>query len=87
MVYRYLGKTGLKVSVIGFGNWITGHDENALKTQKEIIKYCWEQGVNFFDTAEVYGFGTAEKIMGEALKELDADRSDIVVTTKIFWGG
>ena len=43
--------------------------------------------MNFFDTAEVYGFGTAEKIMGEAIKELNADRSDIVVTTKLFWGG
>ena len=57
MIYRYLGNTGLKVSVIGFGNWLTGHDPQALEEQTKIIQYCWEQGVNFFDTAEIYGFG------------------------------
>ena len=86
MIYRYLGNTGLKVSVIGFGNWLTGHDPKAQEEQTKIIQYCWEQGVNFFDTAEIYGFGQAEKILGKALKFLDADRSDMVITTKIFAG-
>lgn len=51
------------------------------------MKYCWSKGVNFFDTAEVYGFGQAEKIFGEGLKQLGAEREDLVVTTKIFWAG
>jgi aryl-alcohol dehydrogenase-like predicted oxidoreductase len=42
MIYRYLGNTGLKVSIIGFGNWLTGHDSKMLETQTEIIKYCWD---------------------------------------------
>lgn len=74
MKYRYLGNTGLRVSIIGFGNWLTGHDAKAIQTQKDVVKTCWEHGVNFFDTAEIYGFGQAETIFGEALKELNADR-------------
>ena len=87
MIYRNLGNSGLKVSVIGFGNWVTGHDEEATKTQCEIVKQAWESGVNFFDTAEVYGFGQAEKIFGEALKSLNANRCDLVISTKLFWSG
>jgi voltage-dependent potassium channel beta subunit len=84
MVYRTLGNTGLKVSVLSFGNWITGHDAKAEETQIECIKKAYECGVNFFDTAEIYGAGVAETIMGKALKELDVPRSDIVVSTKLF---
>lgn len=87
MVYRYLGNSGLKVSVIGFGNWVTGHDPEAEKVQIEVIKKCWEHGVNFFDTAEIYGFGEAERILGKAIKALNADRADLVITTKLFYGG
>lgn len=47
---------------------------------------AWESGVNFFDTAETYGAGQAEKIFGEFFKELDTKRSDLVITTKLFWG-
>ncbi|CAI2384450.1 unnamed protein product [Moneuplotes crassus] len=84
MVYRYLGNSGLKVSILGFGNWITGHDPKAEETQIECIKKAYELGVNFFDTAEIYGDGEAEKIMGKAIKELPCERKDIVLTTKIF---
>ena len=56
------------------------------KIQKEIVKKSWEAGVNFFDTAEVYGAGQAEKMFGEIFKTLDADRKDLVITTKLFWG-
>lgn len=86
MLYRNLGDTGLKVSVLGFGNWVTGHDEKEEQTQIEIIKKAYASGINFFDTAEVYGFGAAEKIMGKGIKALNVKRSDIVVTTKLFWG-
>jgi voltage-dependent potassium channel beta subunit len=84
MEYRYMGGTGLKVSILGFGNWVTGHSEEEEKTQIEIIKKAYESGINFFDTAEVYGFGVAETIMGKAIKNLDARREDLVISTKIF---
>lgn len=84
MIYRYLGNSGLKVSVLSFGNWITGHDPKAEATQIECIKKAYEEGVNFFDTAEIYGAGEAEKIMGKAIKELPCERKDIVLSTKIF---
>ena len=84
MIYRNLGNSGLKVSVFSFGNWVTGHDEKAEQTQIEIIKKAYESGINFFDTAEVYGFGMGEIILGKAIKELNAKRSDLVISTKLF---
>jgi voltage-dependent potassium channel beta subunit len=84
MVYRYLGNSGLKVSVLSFGNWITGHDDKAEAAQIECIKKAYEYGVNFFDTAEIYGAGVAEGIMGKAIKQLDCKRKDIIVSTKFF---
>lgn len=84
MVYRYLGNSGLKVSVLSFGNWITGHDAKAEETQIECIKRAYEYGVNFFDTAEIYGFGVAEEIMGKAIKQLPCKRKDLVISTKIL---
>lgn len=85
MIYRNLGNSGLKVSVLSFGNWVTGHDEKEERNQIDIIKKAYEHGVNYFDTAEGYGFGVGERLMGKALKELNANRSDIVVATKIFF--
>mmetsp|Transcript_7640 Transcript_7640/g.6765 ORF Transcript_7640/g.6765 Transcript_7640/m.6765 type:complete len:382 (+) Transcript_7640:1-1146(+) len=84
MVYRYLGDSGLKVSILSFGNWITGHEADAEKSQIECIKRAYELGVNFFDTAEIYGEGQAETIMGKAIKELPCERKDLVISTKIF---
>ena len=62
MAYRYLGNTGMKVSVISYGNWLTS-DSNTEESQKlvtDCVKKCFEMGVNFFDTAEIYAFGAAE---------------------------
>lgn len=87
MVYRYLGNTGLKVSVLSFGNWITGHDEKEEEVQFQCMKRAWEAGVNFFDTAEGYGHGVAEEIFGKAIKRLGAAREDLVVSTKIYFYG
>jgi len=84
MDYRYLGNTGLLVSVFGFGNWVTGHNPEAEQTQIQIIKRAYEKGINYFDTAEIYGMGTAEKIMGDAIAGLDCSRPDLVVSTKLF---
>lgn len=83
MIYRYLGNTGLKVSVIGYGNWINNQPD-AQKFTTECIKACFDAGINFFDTAEIYGDGEAEIQMGKAFKELGLRREDLVVSTKIF---
>ena len=72
MGYRYLGKTGVKVSILSYGNWLTS-DANTEESQAlvtESIKICFEAGVNFFDTAEMYACGKAETQMGNALKAL-----------------
>eukprot|EP00826_Nyctotherus_ovalis_P050436 TRINITY_DN6177_c0_g1_i3.p1 TRINITY_DN6177_c0_g1~~TRINITY_DN6177_c0_g1_i3.p1 ORF type:complete len:362 (+),score=123.92 TRINITY_DN6177_c0_g1_i3:201-1286(+) len=89
MTYRFLGKTGMKVSVLSFGNWVnnTKPTEEEVNATYECIKVCVEHGVNFFDTAEIYGFGLAEEAMGKAFKKLQLNRKDIVVSTKFFRSG
>ena len=82
MEYRHLGNSGLRVSVLSFGNW--EHDD---KRTLECVKTCLENGVNFFDTAESYGLGTAEIALGKALKELNVPREKVVISTKIFRNG
>lgn len=84
MAYRFLGRTGLKVSVLSFGNWLTGHSLEEEKNQIAIIKEAFKNGINFFDTAEIYGAGNAEILMGKAFKELECERKDIVVSTKFI---
>ncbi|PNW83810.1 hypothetical protein CHLRE_04g217916v5 [Chlamydomonas reinhardtii] len=87
MEYRRLGNTGLKVSALSYGAWTTFKTQADLKQAKEMIRACVDAGVNFFDNAEVYADGEAEVIMGQAIKELGLKRSDLVLSTKIFWGG
>jgi voltage-dependent potassium channel beta subunit len=84
MDYRYLGNTGLVVSVLSYGNWINAGTEKDYEIARDCIKKCFDAGVNFFDTAEIYGFGEAEKIMGRAFKELNLPREELVVSTKLF---
>lgn len=86
MEYRFLGNSGLKVSVLSFGNWLTNNDPKVIENTKQIVKRCHELGVNFFDTAEGYGRGEAERQFGEALKFLNVPREDLVISTKIFFG-
>ena len=81
MTYRYLGKTGLRVSVIGWGNWVNNQND---ELTKESVKICLENGINFFDTAEVYGLGAGEISLGKALKELGVQREKVVISTKIM---
>jgi voltage-dependent potassium channel beta subunit len=84
MEYRYLGNSGLRVSVLSFGNWLNSNKQEDYEITRDAMKMCFEAGVNFFDTAEIYGFGQAETIMGKAFKELGFKREEIVVSTKIF---
>jgi voltage-dependent potassium channel beta subunit len=86
MVYRYLGNTGLKVSLLSFGTWLTAHSAAEEATMIECVKKCWEHGINFFDTAEIYGMGVAETILGKALKELQVSREQLVISTKLIKG-
>lgn len=60
MRYRYLGNSGLKVSILGFGNWLNSNNSDNYSLTKDAIKKCFDSGINFFDTAEIYGFGEAE---------------------------
>ncbi|CAM6089806.1 unnamed protein product [Calypogeia fissa] len=87
MEYRHLGKTGLKVSLLSYGAWVSFGNQLDVKDAKGILARCRESGVNFFDNAEVYANGRAEEIMGQAIKELGWKRSDLVISTKLFWGG
>lgn len=87
MEYRRLGRTGLKVSVLSFGAWVTFGTQVPLQQAKALLSAARDAGVNFFDNAEVYAKGQAEEIMGKAFKDLGWKREDIVVSTKVFWGG
>jgi aryl-alcohol dehydrogenase-like predicted oxidoreductase len=84
MEYRYLGDSGLRISVLSFGNWLNSNTEADYHLTRDAIKKCYDAGVNFYDTAEVYGFGNAEKLMGRAFKELKLPREELVISTKLF---
>jgi voltage-dependent potassium channel beta subunit len=84
MEYRYLGNTGLKVSILSFGNSVNNRDD---QLTLDCLKYALANGINYFDTAEIYGMGTGESNLGKALKELNISREKIVVSTKIFRSG
>lgn len=86
MEYRYLGNSGLKVSVISFGNMVNHYNDDPQAANNEIVAKCLEYGINFFDTAESYSDGKAEIYLGQAFKDLNVRREDIVVTTKLFFG-
>lgn len=84
MEYRYLGNTGLSVSVLSFGNSVNNRDD---KLTSDCIKLALQAGMNYFDTAEIYGLGTGETNLGKALHELNIPREKIVISTKIFRSG
>lgn len=84
MEYRYLGNSGLKVSVIAYGDVRAQDTEEDQKRTNEIVQKCFELGINYFDTAENYGVGTHERVLGKALKASGKQRSEFVVSTKIF---
>ena len=87
MKYRYLGNSGLKVSELSFGSWVTFGSQVDVDKAVSLMKIAYEAGVNFFDNAEVYSSGQAEEIMGKAIKKAGWKQKDLVLSTKIFWGG
>jgi voltage-dependent potassium channel beta subunit len=86
MEYRRLGNSGLKVSVLSFGSWVTFDAQIDNNAAVECIAAAGDAGCNFFDNAEAYAGGKSEEIMGHALRELGWPRWSYVLTTKIYWG-
>ncbi|HWE57448.1 MAG TPA: aldo/keto reductase [Acidimicrobiales bacterium] len=86
MPYRNLGRSGLQVSVLSFGSWVTFGPQLAGRGAAECLEAARQAGVNFFDNAEAYAGGESERIMGEAIRELGWPRWSYVVSTKLFWG-
>jgi voltage-dependent potassium channel beta subunit len=86
MEYRRLGRSGLKVSALSFGSWVTYGNQLDNNAARECMAAAYDAGVNFFDNAQVYAAGKSEELMGEALKKLAWPRMKYVVSTKFFWG-
>lgn len=86
MQYRRLGRSGIKVSVLSFGSWVTFHTQADVTSAVDMMKAAYEAGVNFFDNAEVYAGGKSEEVMGAAIKKLGWRRGSYLISTKIFWG-
>jgi voltage-dependent potassium channel beta subunit len=86
MQYRRLGRSGLRVSTLSLGSWVTYHNQVDTGQAAEMMAAAYDAGINFFDNAEVYAGGHSEEIMGAALRQLGWPRLNYVVSTKVFWG-
>jgi len=85
MEYRKVGKSGLRISELSLGSWLTFGAQLDIENAREAMRRAYREGINFFDNAEAYASGMSESMMGEILKEFK--REEVVVSTKIFWGG
>jgi len=86
MNYRHLGKSGIQVSELSLGSWLTFNEGAGIEPVVEMMSAAYEAGVNFFDNAEAYASGRSEEIMGAALKKLGWRRGSYLVSTKLYWG-
>ena len=86
MHYRRLGRSGLQVSELSLGSWVTYHNQVDTHAAKEMLAAAMDAGINFFDNAEVYAKGQSEVVMGAAFKALGWPRLNYIVSTKFFWG-
>lgn len=86
MEYRYLGRSGLQVSALSLGAWVTFGEQVDEDIAYECMTAAYDAGVNFFDNAESYGRGNAEVVMGNVIKRAGWKRSQLVISTKLFWG-
>ena len=86
MQYRFLGRTGIQVSELSLGSWVTFKNQVDVDAAVEIMAAAYDLGINFFDNAESYANGESEKVMGAALKKLGWRRGSYLVTTKLYWG-
>ena len=86
MEYRRLGKSGLQVSALSFGSWVSFSKQINDKTAEELMSIAYDHGVNFFDNAEIYALGESEKMMGRIIKKKKWDRTSYLVSSKVFFG-
>jgi voltage-dependent potassium channel beta subunit len=86
MEYRRLGKSGLQISVLSFGAWVTFGNQVDVDAALEIMATAYDAGVNFFDNAEIYAHGQAELVMGAALQKAGWSRDSYIVSSKVMWG-
>jgi voltage-dependent potassium channel beta subunit len=86
MQYRRLGRSGLQVSELSLGSWVTYHNQVDTKSATEMLAAAFDAGLNFFDNAEVYAMGQSEVVMGQAFKALNWPRLSYIVSTKFYWG-
>ena len=86
MEYRRMGKTGLQLSVLSYGSWVSFHKQIDDSIADELMGIAYDSGINFFDNAEVYAAGESEKLMGRVLKKKNWDRTSYVVSSKAFFG-
>ena len=86
MEYRHLGKTGIQLSELSFGSWVTFHTQADVQAAVDMMSAAYETGVNFFDNAESYAGGKSEEVMGQALKQLGWRRGSYLISTKFYWG-
>lgn len=87
MEYRYLGKSGLRLSALSFGSWVTFGNQVDLTSARAMMRLAYDAGINFFDNAEVYADGKSEEIMGRVLAAEKWSRDSFCVSSKVFWGG
>lgn len=86
MEYRRLGKSGLQLSVLSYGSWVTFHGQMADQQADELMGIAYDNGINFFDNAETYADGESEKMMGRVLKKKNWDRTSYTVSSKAYFG-
>ena len=86
MEYRRMGPTGLQLSLLSFGSWVSFHKQIDDSVADELMGIAYDNGINFFDNAEVYALGESEKMMGRVLKNKNWDRTSYVISSKVFWG-
>ncbi|MBT3480983.1 MAG: aldo/keto reductase [Opitutales bacterium] len=87
MLYRRLGKSGLKVSALSFGSWVTFGQQVDNSVAESCLKTAYDAGINFFDNAEIYANGQSEEVMGAILSKFGWSRDTYIVSSKVFWGG
>ena len=86
MQYRRLGSSGLQLSALSFGAWVTFGDQIGRSVARELIATAWDHGINFFDNAEGYANGAAEAMMGDVIADLRLPRDGYCVSSKVFFG-
>lgn len=86
MEYRRLGRSGLQLSTLSFGSWVSFHKQIDDSIADELMGIAYDQGINFFDNAEVYALGKSEEMMGRVLKKKNWDRTSYVISSKAFFG-